>query len=227
MRAFTYLVIVLAVVGLVGLTPRQYEAMQLAREDFAEAEQRIDATIEASKTVLDLSGLAYLRTVPESILKLPDLWFLDLTDTEISSLATIAQLPLLEHLTLRNTRVEDLSPLAEHKSLRNLNIGNSLVRDLEPLTRTKSLERLDIGNLEIQSLEPTTRIRSLLWINLHRAYAWDGSRVHYDQLYQTVPEVYNGSAFKQNYTPAPLYLRKTQLNRLADTLYLPQPFPRP
>ncbi|SLN64071.1 Internalin-A precursor [Roseovarius litorisediminis] len=227
MRKLFLFVVVLALLAAVAILPRNFQARQQAQKDFEEASQRIKATIAAGKTVLDFSDLPRLRQLPDEIGQLPDLWHLNLAETEISSLGKISQLPQLKYLSLRNTRVHDLAPLVGNDNLEFLDIGKTLVQDLEPLTQIRSLERVDIGSTEILTLEPATRIRRLIWINLHRSYAHDGSRKHYDRLFETVPEVFNGSAFKQNYVPAPLYLLKTQLNRLADRLYLPRPFPRP
>ncbi|WP_299848808.1 hypothetical protein [uncultured Roseovarius sp.] len=220
------LILLLVTAATIYVMPGIFTARQLANEHYEKAAQLITTAKEDRKSSIDFSELTHLRQLPPTILEIEDLYSLNLDGTEIASLEIVAQLPALARLSIRETPVTDLTPLARLKNLHSLDIGKSRVRNLEPLAQIEYLATLDIGTTEILSLEPLTRAKFLLWVNLHRSYAMDGSKQHYDRLHQLVPEVYNGSAFKQNYVPGQLYLITTRLNRLATDLYLPEPFPR-
>ncbi|GGE58811.1 leucine-rich repeat domain-containing protein [Actibacterium pelagium] len=197
-----------------------------ARVDHAKAEKRIDAAAENGQTVLDLSELMNLRKIPDDIARIENLSRLDLSDTSVADLSPLREQTRLQYLTVRNSRVEDLTPLSELPSLRHLVISRSQVHDLNPLADTPRLERLAVGGLELYSLEPLTRMSSLRWLNLHAAYARDGSNSYYRQLTAEVPEVYNGSAFQQNYVPGPMWLLRTWLTRTAEDAGLRHPSAR-
>ena len=132
----------------------------------------------------------------------------------------------LEYVDVRGSRIADLSPLAGTPKLKHLVINETRVRDLGPLTTLPSLERLGMTFVQAASLHPLTRVSNLNWINLHGAYAEDGSNDHFRRLIETVAEVNNGSAFRQNYVPREDWLWRVRMNRLAEDLGLPEPFPR-
>ncbi len=218
MRKLLFLILIIAASAYV--LPGVYSARQLANLHYAKATQMIAAAKDDRRTSLSFKELTHLRQLPPSITELEGLNHLNLRGTEIASLEVVSQLDDLQWLSIRETQVSDLTPLTRLKNLNSLDIGKSRVQDLEPLTQVRFLAWLDIGNTEIRTLEPLTRVQFLNWVNLHGSYAHDGSRQHFDELHKFVPEVYNGSAFRQNYVPGQLYLLKTRLGRLANDLYL-------
>ncbi len=173
------------------------------QEDFDLAEARIEAARQDRARVLRLSNLPGLGALPENISALNDLRQLDLRNTLISDVSALAGLSNLEILNIRGTMVRDLSPLAGLVSLEILDIGNTWVDDIEPLAELAKLRRLDIGATRIRTLEPARRIEELEWINLHGAYASDGSLDHYRALREST-KVNNGRAFRDDYRPGQL-----------------------
>ena len=170
------------------------------QEDYDLAEARIEAAKGDRARILRLSNLPGLGALPDNISELGSLRQLDLRNTLISDISALAGLEDLEILNLRGTMVRDLSPLTGLASLEILDIGDTWVDEIEPLTQLTSLRRLDIGGTRIRSLEPARRVGALEWINLHGAYASDGSFDHYRALQETA-KVNNGRAFRDNYHP--------------------------
>ena len=197
-----------------------------SRTDYAAAEAQVAEAIAKGATYVSLENVPALRRLPDNLADMPDLRRLTVSDTLIRDLSPLAGAAQLEYLAVYNTRVSDLTPLAGLSKLTSLNIGKSRVRDLTPLVGLPALERLDMADIEILSLAPTERMARLNWINLHGSYAEDGSKATYERLSGTVAEVYNGSAFRQDYRPHPDWLRQTRWNRMAEDFGLPLPYPR-
>ena len=115
---------------------------------------------------------------------------------------------------MRNTLVEDVVPLAYLPNLDTLDVGESWVRDLTPLETAPVLRRLDLGTTWIASLEPLRAMPALGWVNLHGAFATDGSKGHYDALAAKGVTVNNGRAFREDYRPGFVFRQRVRLERL-------------
>lgn len=197
-----------------------------ARQDYARAEAQVAAAIEKGWTVVEFKDLPNLRKLPANLSALPGLTRFQAQDTDLSDLSLLAGFSELAYLDIRGSRVTDLSPVSGLPKLKHVVINGTRVRDLGPLATLPSLERLGMAGTQVASLEPLTRAKALNWVNLHAAYAEDGSLTHFDELTERVAEVNNGRAFRMNYVPDAGWLRKVRINRLAEDFGLPEPFPR-
>lgn len=192
------------------------EENQLANADYKKAEIRIAKAMTDGRTVLELKGLTHLKALPKSIRKFEKLEWLNVSNTKLYSIAELADLQQLKYVALDNTRVADLAPLANSSDLNEISVVDSWVFDLEPLTGLRRLKRMQINQTELRSLEPATRIVALDWLNLHRSYAHDGSQRYYKSLLANGVEVFNGTAYQQNYIPGGLYKAKIQWQRMKE-----------
>lgn len=189
-------------------------------EAYAEAQEIIAAAVLAKPAVLHLDKLPNLKTLPPDIATLDRLVMLNLKGTKISDIDALGRLDRLQILNLRGTRVTDLEALSGMQNLEILDVGKTWVSDLSPLVELASLKRLDVGDTQLRSLEPTTRMAALDWINLHGAYAIDGSRAHFETLHSTGIQVNNGRAFRENYQPDWIYRSKVRFQRVRARLGL-------
>ena len=178
------------------------------------AKARILAAIEEDRRILRLDDLNALGRLPPELGEVTGLIQLDLSDTVISDISVLAELGGLRILNLRGTLVEDLTPLEGLAQLDTLDIGQTWVRDFSPLVAPPNLRRLDVGDTWSASLEPIARMPALDWINLHGAYATDGSEGYLRALESRNVTVNNARAFQANYAPGFLYQQKTRLKRL-------------
>jgi len=192
---------------------RHLQQQHLSNAAASNAHEHIANRIAEGDRTIDLTGFPELKILPSNLAEVGSLFTLDLAGTKISDLSALAVHQDLTRLTLRDTWVVDLTPISSHPRLTNLDIGGSWVSDLSPLADMPSLERLDIGKLQVETLEPLTRANALAWVNLHKAYALDGSNSSFEQLFNAVSEVYNGSAFQQDYRPGTLYQLKVAIAR--------------
>ena len=199
--------LILAVGVVVTVKPGTDEAYQAA-------ETRINQAIEDEQRVLKLGDLSNLGELPPALGQMTDLVQLDLRGTVVSNISVLAELPNLRILSLRETLVEDLSPLSKLPNLSTLDIGKTWVMDLTPLTTMPALSRLDIGDTWTASLAPLLKMPALDWINLHGAYASDGSLDTYQALGAKGVTVNNGRAFRENYVPGFTQKQKVRANRL-------------
>lgn len=183
-------------------------------EAYQAAETRIAEAIEEDRRVLKFDDLSNLGRLPTSLGGMTELVQLDLRGTVVSDISALAGLENLRILSLRETLVEDLSPLAGLEGLTTLDIGKSWVKDLSPLARVPNLERLDIGDTWTMTLGPLAEMPALNWINLHGAYASDGSRATYEALGAKGVTVNNGRAFRENHVPGFLQEQQVRINRL-------------
>lgn len=199
---------------------RYLQQQQLSNAAASNAHEHVANLVAEGVGAIDLTGFPELKNLPSNLAEVGSLFTLDISGTKISDLSPLVVHQDLSLLTLRDTWVVDLTPISGHPRLTNLDIGGSWVSDLSPLADMPSLERLDIGKLQVESLEPLTRANTLAWINLHKAYALDGSNTSFEQLSNAVPEVYNGSAFQQDYRPGTLYRLKVAIARWREFLNL-------
>ena len=189
-------------------------AHKLASSDFATAEERINHAITERRTVLDFSDLPYLRSIPETIHKVEDLWHLNASSSKrLEDIQSLANLPDLKHVQLAETRVSDLSALSTLSSLEVLDIRDTWVADLTPLTQATNLNWLQMNNLAVNSLCPLNDVRSLNRLNVHKSYASDGSKDCFEDLANGISDLAGGSAFRQNYIPGFLYKLKISSER--------------
>ena len=185
---------------------------------YAEAEARIAEAIEQGTAVLKLDNIPGLQKLPPSILDVPNVIQLNLRNAQVMDIDMVGDMRGLKILSLRGNRVVDLSPLQSLEKLEILDIGETWVADLSPLVTLPSLKRLDVGDTQLRSLEPATRMATLTWINLHGAYALDGSKSYYDDLKSTGIEVNNGRAFRENYQPGWMQRYKVRFQRVKSRL---------
>lgn len=197
-----------------------------ARKDYARAEAQVAETIATGSTVVVLRDVPALRRIPDNLAEVERVTAFQARDTQLTDISVLADRTELLFVDVFGSRVSDLSPLAGLPELHHVVIGSTRIRDLEPLANLPALDRLDMNDVQIASLEPLTRADALSWVNLHGAYAEDGSQDHYTRLTEQVEEVYNGRAFELNYVPGDSWLWRVRMNRLAEDFGLPEPFPR-
>lgn len=210
MRYLLKLILALIVVGFLAQIP----SLISAQSQLTIAEERVAQALEEGTNTLDFSDLTQLMQLPKSIGSAKRLQYLKLSGTRIKDLSPLAGLTNLRQLDLNNAIIKDLAPLAGHPSLRVLYLHNTWVSDLSPLAQMPGLERLDIGKTQIASLSPVTGISTLNWLNLHGAYALDGSRDHFSKLQKRDMDISGGKAFIQGYRPDHVYRAKVITRRV-------------
>ncbi len=191
-----------------------------AGEAYAQAEAAVARAIAEDAAVLHLDMFPNLTELPPEIVELDHLIMLSLRGSKITNVEVLKGLTGLQILNLRGTRITDLSPVAGLQNLEILDVGETWVSDLSPLAGLSKLERLDVGDTQLRTLEPATRIKNLNWINLHGAYALDGSKDHYEALGGMDVAVNNGRAFREDYQPDWMYRSKVRLARVRARLGL-------
>lgn len=211
----------LLVILAAGLSAWQFPSWNAARLQLNVAEQRVDEMIAKGINHLSFSDLTELRRLPPNIRQAKRLVYLTLRDTNIRDLSGLEGLPELQNLDLNHTQVSDLRPLSGLPSLRLLYLHNTWVEDLTPLQTLPALQRLDIGQTQITTLEPVTRIPQLIWLNLYRSYALDGSSGHFQVLEQRIPELSGGSSYRQGYRPGLQYQMMVRYWRVRERLGVP------
>lgn len=207
-------------VAATGFTIWQFPSWNVARQQLAIAEQRVEAAIAEGMISLSFKDLTELRHLPSNIKDAKRLEYLTLNGTNISKIAGIESLSNLKQLNLNFTRVADLTPLTGLPKLRLIYLHGTWVEDLTPLASLPSLEQLDIGKTQSNSLEPVTRIVQLNWLNLYKAYALDGSTEYYSVLAARLTDLTGGSSFQKGYRPDWLYQTKVRYWRLKERLGL-------
>lgn len=198
-----------------------------ARRDYSLAEAQVADVIARGATAVTLKDVPALRHLPANLAEVEGLSRLQVRGSRVADLSILAGMTELEALDVFESRVSDLSPLTGLPKLKHVQIGRTRVRDLSPLATMPALERIGMNGVQVASLEPLTRVARLDWVNLHAAYAEDGSQEHYVWLTENVAEVNNGRAFRENYVPQEDWLWRVRMNRLAADFGLPEPFPRP
>ena len=130
-------------------------------EAYRKAEAKIAEALRTGATELDLSGshtihsIQALTELPESLVQLPQLRTLDLSDNYLVSLPDfLRQLTQLRVLDLSNNRLKALpESLGELRCLRVLNVdGNQLSSLPESLRQLSQLEMLNVGAIRTNQL---------------------------------------------------------------------------
>ena len=211
MKRYLFLIVLIALV----FGGWQYPSWQEARQQLVIAEKRITQIVISGANKLDLSDLTEIRRLPSNIGEIPNLKYLNVRNTNLSDLSGLEGNATLSHLDLNNTRVVDLTPLKDMPNLQLIYLHGTWVRDISPLATLPSLERLDIGKTQIETLQPLTRIEGLIWLNLYKSHAIDGSQEFVVAL-EARPflDLSGGSAFKQNYRPGWRYNTMLRMSRL-------------
>jgi Leucine-rich repeat (LRR) protein len=91
---------------------------------------------------------------------------LDLTRSDISSLAGLEDLVFLEAVTLTENQVDDLGPLSAVRNLRHLDADHNQVTDLRPLRGLRSLTFLDLAYNHLSDVSVLSSLPSLETLNL-------------------------------------------------------------
>lgn len=97
---------------------------------------------------------------------------LDLSSTEIESLALVASLENLTGLVLDYIKFPDLAPLTKLKNLDRLSLRHTEITDLDQLSPLKKLTELKLGYTQIADLRPLESLDNLsrLWLNNTRVF---------------------------------------------------------
>jgi hypothetical protein len=90
-----------------------------------------------------------------------DVVVVDLRETQVSDVTTLAGVKNLERLYLGGTQVSDLPPLAGWKNLEQLSFRDTQVSDLTPLAGLKNLRNLYLRDTPV-SEEQVTRLQQTL-----------------------------------------------------------------
>ena len=208
-------------IALLALAAWQYKLLRTANQQLLVAEQRVADVIAAGTNSLNFSDLTELRRLPANIGNVPNLKHLNARETHLSDLTGLEGNATLEQLDVNMTRVSDLKPLQGLPNLKQIYLHDTWVSDVSPLAEIPSLERIDIGKTQIDTLQPVTQIKHLVWLNLHKSHALDGSREPFATL-QERPflELSGGSAYRQDYRPGWQYNAMQRLLRLREELGL-------
>jgi hypothetical protein len=193
----------------------QFPSWREARQQLVVAEKRVTQIVANGTNNLDLSDLTKLRRLPSNIGEISNLAFLNVRDTNLNDLSGLEGNATLSHLDLNHTRIADLTPLKGIPNLQLVYLHGTWVRDISPLATLPSLERLDLGQTQIETLQPVTDIEGLIWLNLHKSHAIDGSQEFVIAL-EARPflDLSGGAAFKQNYRPGWQYNTVMRISRL-------------
>ena len=98
---------------------------------------------------LDLSGNSALWAEPQLIATMQNLKTLNLSETNITDIKTLASLTSLQELYLNGTKVTDVSTLASLTSLQTLNLSATYITDISALASLTSLKKLNVSRTKI------------------------------------------------------------------------------
>ena len=137
--------------------------MSDADKAFKAAEKLIEAALRDGRERLgfDQEEFRVLECLPDSIGKLKKLRELDLDNTSITDLGSLAKLTGLTDLSLDNTLITDLGPLAALTGLTGLWLGDTPITDLGPLAKLTGLADLMLDGAEVVDLRPLQRLSRL------------------------------------------------------------------
>lgn len=107
--------------------------------------------------IVSYTGLIMPPEIPEE----NQVTELDMSSTEVKTIAGLKRLKSLRKLSLSETKVEDLSPLKEITTLESLNISSTPVVDISPLQYNDSLKDLAIYKTKIKNLDSVKKIKGL------------------------------------------------------------------
>ena len=207
-------VLILLSIILLGFAGWHIFQLWEAQQQLEIAEERVNKVVQKGSNNLVLNDLTKLRRLPRNINEIKNLKYLYVRGTNLEDISGLEGNPTLAQLDLNFTRVSDLTPLRNLQQLELIYLQGSWVKDVSPLTTLPALEQLDIGRMQIETLQPLTRIRNLLWLNLYKSHALDGSKTHFNNLEERPGlALSGGSAYKQNYQPGWLYNTTLHLSR--------------
>ena len=85
----------------------------------------------------------------------------------LTDCSSLSSLPELEYLDLSESKITDLTPLQNLRKLKQLNLSEcTMASDLTPLTHLLELEYLDLSNTSIDDLSPLVNMNKLLKLKL-------------------------------------------------------------
>lgn len=149
---------------------------EAAEAAYREAQARIAQALAEGSPTLDLR-IPELNRIPDEIAELTALTFLDLGQTQVSSLGPISTLSALNNLDLGGTQVIDLAPISTLTALTHLNLYFTQVTDLAPVNAFTSLTNLNLSHMLIGDLAPISSLTSLTNLDLSYTSGPDAGRV--------------------------------------------------
>lgn len=137
--------------------------------DFDEPEFR---ALEAIPPIAHLTGITTLDldntrvSDLSSIARSIAIETLRLSNTQVNDLSPIAGMTRITTLRLSNTKVSDLSPIAGFKGITTLFLGYSQVTDLSPLAGMTGITTLSLGNTQVTDLSPLVGMTGVITLDL-------------------------------------------------------------
>jgi len=98
---------------------------------------------------------------------LPNLIYLNLTDNNIQSLASISNCKLLNTLILAENKISDILPLKKLTSLVHLDLHTNKIFDISPISELKYMSILDLRENEITDVSAVAKMHNLTNLNLY------------------------------------------------------------
>ncbi len=137
--------------------------MSDADDAYAEAQRMIAEARARGATLLNLGTpkTLALATLPTELSTLKALTWLNLSRTEVTDIAPVAQLTALAILDLRQTGVTNLSALNQLNDLEELFLSRTQVSDLAPLSQLTALTTLDLSGTPVTDLAPLSHLTAL------------------------------------------------------------------
>lgn len=131
-----------------------------------EASLRVRNVIFAQHSELRLSDLSGLRELPAEIGEIPNLFFLDISHTGISSIELLRSAPEISSINLSATKVSDLSPLEHLKNIKAIYCFKTPISDLSAASNMTGLIELNIEETQIPDISPLVNCKYLQSLNL-------------------------------------------------------------
>ena len=132
------------------------KAFETAREMIAEAKRSGVEMLD-----FDREQTRALRRLPDEIGEMDGLHRLNLNNTDVSDLVSLAGLTGLTRLDLSSTEVSDLTPLAGLTGLTTLFLNSTDVSDIAPLAGLTGLTMLDLDRSGAKDLRPLSGLHRL------------------------------------------------------------------
>ncbi len=223
MRKSGAILLIACAILAMSLLPGRIQYWEAAEADYAIAAGRVAAIQPGSRQDLDLSDLIHLSALPVEISTKSDLTRLNLSNTNITDISSLAGLKKLGALSMNNVPIVDLSPLSGLRRLVDLSISRTWVFDLAPIAGLSRLEQLNLSYTAVKSLEPLLQLQELQQLTLYSSYAHDGSQQYFEKLGRSVHRLNNGVAYEQNYRPDWQYRLKIRYQRFRQSWMLNRP----
>ncbi|WP_299030802.1 hypothetical protein [uncultured Sulfitobacter sp.] len=131
-----------------------------AEEAYAEAERRIKAAASDVLPDIGLSDLKNLNEIPK-IPQISKLVFLNIANTNVTSIEVLAGAHRLEVLDLDQTSICSLEALSGLDRLVAVYMNGTKVSDIRPLQTASKLKILWLADTEIEDISPLTQLASL------------------------------------------------------------------